>query len=80
MSVDVDLNGQPGDGAGPTTFSDADLPAGSGGNYCFHVGAGGELIILVDEHGESRVDRVYSPSAWRTVRGDVWRKGLLLQG
>ncbi|WP_448624076.1 hypothetical protein [Geodermatophilus sp. URMC 64] len=76
MSVDVDLNGLPNPG-GSTTFSDADLPAGT---YCFHVGAGGQLIILVDERGESRVDRVYSPSAWHSVRGDVWRKGLLLQG
>jgi hypothetical protein len=72
MSVDVDLNG-----SGGTTFSDADLPAGS---YRFHVGAGGELIILVEERGESRIDRVYSPSAWQCARGDVWRKGVLLQG
>jgi hypothetical protein len=72
MSVEVDLNGSPG-----TTFSDSDLPSGQ---YCFHVGAGGELIILVEEHGESRVDRVYSPSAWQCARGDVWRKGVLLQG
>jgi hypothetical protein len=79
MSVDVDLNGQP-DDSGTTTFSDADLPAGSGSRYCFHVGAGGELIIVVDQRGESRVDLVYSPSAWRSVRGDVWRKGLLLRG
>jgi hypothetical protein len=81
MSVDVDLMGQPApDGCGRTTFSDADLPAGTGSTYCYHVGAGGELIILIDERGEGRVDRVYSPSAWRSVRGNVWRKGLLLQG
>ncbi|MGY1809586.1 hypothetical protein ACI8AF_19650 [Blastococcus sp. SYSU D00669] len=72
MSVDVDLNG-----TGETAFADRDLPAG---RYCYHVGAGGELIILVDEHGEGRVERVYGPTAWHSVRGDVWRKGLLLQG
>jgi hypothetical protein len=72
MSVEIDLNG-----SGGTTFSDADLPTGS---YCFHVGAGGELIILVEDRGESHVDRVYSPSAWQCARGDVWRKGVLLQG
>jgi hypothetical protein len=38
------------------------------------------LIILVEDHGESQVDRVYSPSAWQCARGDVWRKGVLLQG
>ena len=78
MSVEVDLNGAGADDR--TTFPDADLPAASGGRYCFHVGSGGELIILVDERGESRVELVYSPTAWRSVRGDVWRKGLLLQG
>jgi hypothetical protein len=57
------------------TFADGELPAG---RYCFHVGAGGGLVILVEERGESRVDRVYSPAAWRCVSGDVWRKGLLL--
>ena len=79
MTVELDLNGQPGN-VRTTTFADTDLPTGSGGRYCFHVGSGGELIILVDEHGESRVDRVYSPTAWHSVRGDVWRKGALLQG
>ena len=72
MSVEIDLNG-----SGTTEFSDADLPAG---RYCFHVGSGGELILLVEEHGESRVDRVYSSTAWQCARGDVWRKGALLQG
>jgi hypothetical protein len=72
MSVEVDLNGS----SGATTFADADLPAG---RFCFHVGAGGALIVLVDEQGESRVERVYSPTAWQCVRGDVWRKGALLQ-
>jgi hypothetical protein len=72
MSVEVDLNSSP----GTTTFADADLPAG---RYCFHVGAGGALILLAEEQGESRVDRVFSPTAWQSVRGDVWRKGALLQ-
>jgi len=74
MSVDVDLNGAR-DTAGATTFADSALPAG---RYCFHVGAGGELIILVEDRGESQVDRVYSPMAWHSVSGDVWRKGALL--
>ena len=72
MTVEIDRNG-----SGTTTFSDADLPAG---RYCYHVGAGGELILLVEEHGESRVDRVYGPTAWQCARGEVWRKGVLLQG
>jgi hypothetical protein len=59
-------------------FDDADLPADSGGVYCYHVGSGGSLVILVDEHGESRIERVFSPTAWRSAHGDVWRKGLLL--
>jgi hypothetical protein len=42
------------------------------------VAAGGSLVILVDERGESRVDRVFSPTAWRSAKGDVWRKGMLL--
>ena len=72
MSVEIELNG-----SDPTTFSDADLPVG---RYCYHVGAGGELILLVEERGESQVDRVYGPTAWQCARGDVWRKGLLLHG
>jgi hypothetical protein len=72
MTVEIDRNG-----SGTTTFSDADLPAG---RYCYHVGAGGELILLVEEQGESRVDRVYGPTACQCARGDVWRKGVLLQG
>ncbi|NYJ07472.1 hypothetical protein [Petropleomorpha daqingensis] len=72
MSVEIDL-----DGEGTTTFPDADLPAG---RYCYHVGAGGALIVLVEENGESRVDRVYGPTAWQSARGDVWRKGVLLRG
>jgi hypothetical protein len=74
MSVDVEMNGKA--DAGNTTFADTELPAG---RYCFHVGAGGQLVILVEERGESQVDCVYSPAAWRSVRGDVWRKGALLQ-
>jgi hypothetical protein len=81
MTVHVDLHTDPGpDGSATAHFADADLPVGSGSTYCFHVGAGGELIILIDERGESSIDLVYSPTAWRTVRGDVWRKGRLLQG
>jgi hypothetical protein len=72
MTVEIDRNG-----SGTTTFSDADLPAG---RYCNHGGAGGELILRVEEPGESRDDRVYSPTAWQCARGDVWRKGVLLQG
>lgn len=79
MTVRVDLQSVP-DGADPTlTFDDGSLTA-PGAVYCYHVGSGGELIILIDEHGESRVQRVYSPAAWRCVEGDVWRKGALLQG
>ena len=79
MSVVVDLHDlQRPDGSPSATFSDKDLPAGCVGRYCYHVGSGGELVILIDERGESRVDRVYSPSAWITARGDVWRKGKLL--
>jgi hypothetical protein len=74
MSVEVDLGGDP-DALRSVTFADAELPIG---RYCFSVGAGGTLIILVDERGESRIDRVYSPAAWHGVRGDVWRKGMLL--
>ena len=76
MSVQIELHDPTLSVDGPVEFRDADLPVGT---YCFHVGAGGELIILIDESGESRVDRVYSATAWRSVRGDVWRKGLLLQ-
>jgi hypothetical protein len=80
MSIRVDLHPTPDDEAGQAvTFDDGALPA-SGGVYCYHVGSGGQLIILIDEQGESRVERVYSPSSWRCVEGDVWRKGMLLQG
>ena len=81
MSVAVYLRGQTGpDGEPGATFEDADLPRGGTGRYCYHVGSGGALIILVEQRGESEVNRVYSPSAWQSVRGDVWRKGILLQG
>jgi hypothetical protein len=76
MSVHVEMHGGTLSTDEPVDFLDADLPTGT---YCFHVGAGGELIIVVDESGESQVDCVYSATAWRTVRGDVWRKGQLLQ-
>ncbi len=84
MTVHVDLQtgsggADPADGCPAVTFDDAQL-GDRGGVYCFHVGAGGELFILVDENGESRVHRVYGPTAWHSVEGDVWRKGLLLQG
>jgi hypothetical protein len=78
MSVEVDLH-QRLEADTAEVFDDANLPTGSGGIYCFHVGAGGSLVILVDERGESRVERVYSPTAWRSARGDVWRKGALLR-
>ena len=78
MTIHLDLHVPAGTDETSATFEDRELPAGA--VYCYHVGAGGELIVLVDEHGESRVERVYSPSAWRCVRGDVWRKGVLLQG
>ena len=76
MTVDVELIGQAGTSR-TATFADPDLPTG---RYCFHVGSGGQLIILVEERGESRVDRVYGPTAWQCAQGDVWRKGVLLQG
>ncbi len=78
MSVQVTLHGQPEGGPG-VRFEDADLPVGSGGAYGFHVGAGGELIVLIDERGESRVERVYGPTTWHSVSGAVWRKGMLLR-
>ena len=80
MTVHVDLHEAPsGGGAASVTYSDRDL-ASSDETYCYHVGAGGELIIVIDDRGESRIERVYSPSAWHCVEGDVWRKGALLQG
>ena len=79
MTVRVDLHQMDGDAGRPVAFDDGALTE-SGAQYCYHVGSGGQLIILIDEHGESRVERVYSPSAWRCVEGDVWRKGMLLQG
>lgn len=80
MSVLVDLHPAPGGDSGQAVTYDDGALAVSGAQYCYHVGSGGQLIILVDEHGESRVERVYSPSAWHCVEGDVWRKGMLLQG
>ena len=77
MSVHVLLHGDHG-GAG-VRFEDADLPAERGGAYGYHVGTGGELIVLVDERGESRVERVFGPTTWHSVTGDVWRKGMLLR-
>ena len=80
MSIEIDLHGRTGSDSDPKiTYEDAELPA-PGARYCYHVGAGGELIVLVEERGDSRVERVYSSSAWHCVRGDVWRKGTLLQG
>lgn len=80
MAVSVDLVGGTSESGEPSArFLDEDLPA-AGAVFCYHVGSGGELIILVDERGESRVERVYGPTAWHCVAGDVWRKGLLLQG
>ncbi len=76
MSVQVVLHGGP---EGGLRFDEADLPAGSGGTYGYHVGSGGELIVLVDERGESRVQQVFGPTTWHSVTGDVWRKGMLLR-
>jgi hypothetical protein len=78
MSVHVVLHGEPDDGPG-LRFEDVDLPVERGGAYGYHVGSGGELIVLVDEHGESRVERVFGPTTWHSVTGDVWRKGMLLR-
>ena len=78
MSVQVELHHHMPDADTVEVFADADLPPGTTGTYCYHVAAGGSLVILVDERGESRVDRVFSPSAWRSAKGDVWRKGMLL--
>jgi len=78
MSVHVLLHGEPDGGTG-LRFDDADLPADRGEAYGYHVGTGGELIVLVDEHGESRVERVFGPTTWHSVTGDVWRKGMLLR-
>ena len=78
MSVHVVLHGEPEGGPG-TRFDDADLPAERGGSYVYHVGSGGELIILVDERGESRVERVFGPTTWHSATGEVWRKGMLLR-
>ena len=75
MSVHVELHHSP-DTDTVEVFDDADLA--SGGVYCYHLAAGGSLVILVDDRGEGRVDRVFSPTAWRSAKGDVWRKGLLL--
>ena len=77
MSVHVELHHKP-DADTVEVFDDADLPRDTGGIYCYHVAAGGALVILIDESGESRVDRIFSPTAWRSARGDVWRKGMLL--
>ena len=77
MSVQVELHHSPYSDT-VEVFDDADLPAETGGTYCYHMAAGGALVILVDERGESRIDRVFSPTAWRSVKGNVWRKGMLL--
>ena len=74
MSVLVLLHGDA-DGGG-IRFDDTDLPAGT---YGYHVGSGGELIVLIDENGESRVQQVFGPTTWHSVTGDVWRKGMLLR-
>jgi hypothetical protein len=76
VSVHVLLHGEP---DGGIRFEDADLPAERGGVYGYHVGSGGELVVLVDERGESRVERVFGPTTWHSVTGEVWRKGMLLR-
>jgi hypothetical protein len=73
MSVRVVLHAGP---EGGLAFDDGDLPAGT---YGYHVGSGGELILLVEERGESRVEQVFGPTTWHSVTGDVWRKGMLLR-
>jgi len=78
VSVHVLLHGEPEGGPG-VRFEDSDLPADRGGSYGYHVGSGGELIVLVDEHGESRIERVFGPATWHSVTGGVWRKGFLLR-
>ncbi len=78
MSVHLVLHGEVEDGSG-VRFDDADLPPERGGTYGYHVGSGGELIVLVDERGESRVERVFGPTTWHSVTGNVWRKGMLLR-
>jgi hypothetical protein len=78
MSVHVELHHHKPDVDTVEVFDDSELPPEIGGRYCYHVAAGGSLVILVDERGESRVDRVFSPTAWRSAHGDVWRKGMLL--
>ena len=77
MTVHVELHHRA-DADAVEVFDDADLPTATDGTYCYHLAAGGSLVILVDERGERRVDRVFSPTAWRSAKGDVWRKGLLL--
>ena len=71
MSVHVVLHGE-----AAVPFEDAELPAGT---YGYHVGSGGELIVLIDEHGESRIVRGFGPTTWHSVTGDGWRKGMLLR-
>ena len=75
MSVRVVLHGG---SEGGLRFDDADLPVGSGA-YAYHVGAGGQLVVLVEERGESSVVQVFGPTTWHSVTGDVWRKGMLLR-
>ncbi len=74
MSVHVVLHDEV--DTGGTRFDDADLPSGT---YGYHVGSGGQLIVLIDENGESRVQQVFGPTTWHSVTGDVWRKGMLLR-
>lgn len=79
MSVHVVLHGGP---EGGLRFDESGLPAGTGGTggtYGYHVGSGGELIVLVEERGESRIQQVFGPTTWHSVTGDVWRKGMLLR-
>ena len=78
MSVHVVLHGEPEGGPG-LGFEDADLPPERGGTYGYHVGSGGELVVLADERGESRIERVFGPTTWHSVTGNVWRKGMMLR-
>ena len=47
MTVHVELHHRP-DADTVEVFDDADLPTGTGGTYCYHLAAGGSLVILVD--------------------------------
>ena len=51
MSVHVELHHHSPDADTVEVFDDADQTPDTGGIYCYHVAAGGALVILVDERG-----------------------------